>query len=120
VVGVVPWLETLLEHYNVLIYSGQYDVILGPPGTERALDKLRWSGAAAFAAAPTVQFFSDSEPADLAGYSRRVRTSAANATFAYVMLRGCGHMVPTDQPRRAYEMIRDFLINDMAPLGRVG
>jgi len=116
VVGVVPWLETLLEHYNVLIYSGQYDVILGPPGTMRALDKLQWSGAEAYAKAPTRQFYSDSEPTDLAGYSRLVHSAATNTTFAYVMLRGCGHMVPTDQPRRAYEMIRDFLIKDMAPL----
>lgn len=115
VVGVVPWLQTLLDHYDVLIYSGQYDVILGPPGTERAIDKLQWSGAVRYANAPTRQFFSVSEPADLAGYVRQARSSLANTTFSYVMLRGCGHMVPTDQPRRAYEMLGSFLV-DMAPL----
>ena len=47
----MPQLQTLLDHYDVLIYSGQYDVILGPPGTERAIDKLRWSGANGYAAA---------------------------------------------------------------------
>ena len=31
------------------------------------------------------------------------------------MLRGCGHMVPTDQPVRAHEMIRAFLV-PFAPL----
>lgn len=121
-VGVVPWLQTLLDHYDVLIYSGQYDVILGPPGTERALDKLRWSGAASYAAAPTSQFVIDAALAgtatpDLAGYARVAR-SAANTTLTYVMLRGCGHMVPSDQPRRAYTMLQRFLV-PMAPLDTV-
>ena len=26
------------------------------------------------------------------------------------MLRGCGHMVPTDQPERAYTMLQRFLV----------
>lgn len=111
--GVVPWLQTLLDNYDVLIYSGQYDVILGPPGTMRALDKLQWSGAAGYATAPTKPFRIDNGN-DLAGYSRQA-TSQKNTKFSYVMLRGCGHMVPTDQPVRAYEMLRTFLV-DMAPL----
>ena len=111
VVGVVPMLEALLEHYDILVYSGQYDVILGPPGTERAIDKLNWSGAASYAREPTKQFF---DGADLAGYVRRA-ASTRNTTFSYVMLRGCGHMVPTDQPVRAYTMLQRFLV-PMAPL----
>jgi hypothetical protein len=112
VVGVVPMLQPLLDNYDVLIYNGQYDVILGPPGTERAIDKLSWSGAAAYATKPTQQFFTRGG-ADLAGYVRQA-PSAANTTFSYVMVRGCGHMVPTDQPVRAYTMLR-FLV-PMAPL----
>ena len=111
--GVVPMLTPLLESYDVLIYNGQYDVILGPPGTERALDKLQWSGSAAYAASPTVKITDDAR-ADLLGYARTVR-SAHNTTFSYVMLRGCGHMVPTDQPVRAYTMLQRYLV-PMAPL----
>ena len=138
VVGVVPQLQTLMDNCalvgrtrnlapapaltivcnahvtdDVLIYSGQYDVILGPPGTERAIDKLKWSGAAAYATEPTTNFFSSKS--DLAGYSRSVASTKANCTFSYVMLRGCGHMVPTDQPVRAYTMLQTFLV-PMAPL----
>jgi len=112
-VGVVPMLEMLLDHYDVLVYNGQYDVILGPPGTERALDKLKWSGAAAYAIAPTTQIV-DEARADLLGYARQA-PSALNTTFSYVMLRGCGHMVPTDQPVRAYTMLQRYLV-PMAPL----
>ena len=108
VVGVVPYVETLLENYDVLIYSGQYDVILGPPGTERAIDKLKWSGAKAYAVQPTVQFY-NADKTDLAGYARQAM-SKKNTTFSYVMLRGCGHMVPTDQPVRAYAMLQKYLV----------
>uniref|UniRef100_A0A7S3AIU6 Carboxypeptidase n=1 Tax=Haptolina ericina TaxID=156174 RepID=A0A7S3AIU6_9EUKA len=111
VVGVVPMLQPLMDAYDVLIYSGQYDVILGPPGTERAIDKLKWSGATRYATVPTQQFTVGD---DLAGYSREA-LSDQNTKFAYVMLRGCGHMVPTDQPVRAHEMIRRFLV-PFAPL----
>ena len=132
VVGVVPMLEVLLEHYDVLIYSGQYDVILGPPGTERAIEKLKWSGAEAYAAAPTERFVTAGADGakDLAGYVRQVVQQQRNAaatrtrharstTFSYVMLRGCGHMVPSDQPHRAHEMIRRFLV-PFAPLPQRG
>ena len=36
--------------------------------------------------------------------------SKKNTTFSYVMLRGCGHMVPTDQPVRAYAMLQKYLV----------
>jgi len=162
-VGVTGWLEDLLEHYNVLIYSGQNDIILGPPGTQRAMDKLRWSGAEAYATAPTRPMYMDPTDiaSDLAGYVRqavagggrmaggggvvggsdsaeestprgdgRAAVGAGGATgvgaggalaadapptLSYVVLRGCGHMVPQDQPERAYEMLRRFLV-PMAPL----
>ena len=80
VVGVVPWLETLLEHYNVLIYSGQYDVILGPPGAAgarpAAVERRRGVRGGA-----DRQFYSDSVPTDLADYSRLVHTAATNTTL---------------------------------------
>ncbi|EOD41831.1 hypothetical protein EMIHUDRAFT_194378 [Emiliania huxleyi CCMP1516] len=98
-VGVVPQLQALLDHYRVLIYSGQNDVILGPPGTERAVNKLQWSGSRSYAAAKTEPMYGPSVAggaADLMGYARRAQGKSSN--FTYVLLRGCGHMVPTDQP----------------------
>jgi len=116
--GVVPWLQTIMDNYDVLIYSGQYDIILGPPGTERAIDKLKWSGDQAYKAAPTETFSLVADgKSDLAGYTRQVK-SARNTTFTYTMLRGCGHMVPTDQPVRAYTMLQRFLV-PMKPLPSV-
>lgn len=129
VVGVVPWLEVLMEHYHVLIYSGQNDIILGPSGTQRAMDKLQWSGAREYASAPTLPMFMKptDETSDLAGYVRQAKSmkgprirgpaGSSSPTLSYVVLRGCGHMVPQDQPLRAYEMLRRFLV-PMAPFSK--
>jgi len=138
-VGVVPQLQVVLDHYRVLIYSGQNDVILGPPGTERAVNKLQWSGSRSYAAAKTEPMYGPSVAkgaADLMGYARRAQGKLSNFTCVllrgcghsqvapdaarwpesrYVLLRGCGHMVPADQPVRAYEMLRAALV-PMAPL----
>lgn len=99
-VGVVPYLLTLLEaDYKVLIYSGQNDVILGAPLTENALR------SPAFSTWSSQQAFEDADKKawrvgdDLAGYARTV------GNFAYVVVRGAGHMVPTDQPVRALDLI---------------
>jgi len=35
--SVKPWLEELLEHYRVLIYNGQLDIIVAYPLTESYL-----------------------------------------------------------------------------------
>ena len=45
--SLVDMLTPLMEDENiqVLVYSGQNDVILGPPLTEQFLDRLPWAGA---------------------------------------------------------------------------
>ena len=103
-VGVTDMLVPLLERYKVLIYSGQNDVILGPPLTENALrsDSLsKWSGQPAFRKAVKKVWMVGGN--DLAGYSR----VAGNMT--YVVVRGAGHMVPGDQPHRALDLITRFV-----------
>lgn len=129
-VGVVDKLTVLLEHYHVLIYSGQYDIILGPPLTEQALRNISWSGqhqylkepkkvwqipASVSKAAqvgrnrdlgvatilPSKSLF-DNDVMDVAGYYRSV------GNFTQLVVRGAGHMVPGDQPVRSLDMIRRF------------
>ena len=72
------------------------------------LDSLDWSGAATYASAPKtvwrVEGVDEGGAIDpIAGYCR----SAQNFTFAVV--RGAGHMVPTDQPQRALDLITRFV-----------
>ena len=44
-------LATCMEHYKVLLYNGQLDLIVGVPLTELYIPTIQWSGAAAFAKA---------------------------------------------------------------------
>ena len=102
-VGVTQFLVPLLEQYKVLIYSGQNDIILGPPLTENALRSTalaKWSRQADFVKAPKSTWHLG---ADLAGYARVV------GNFSYVVVRGAGHMVPGDQPVRALDLITRFV-----------
>ena len=130
--GVVEKLTVLLENYRVIIYSGQYDIILGPPLTEQALRNIHWSGQEQYLKAPkkvwkipmspptleasqikrnlrsetlkavTLDTLS-AEVSDVAGYYRTV------GNFTQLVVRGAGHMVPGDQPVRSLDMIRRFV-----------
>ena len=106
--GVLPFLTTLLESgYKVLIYSGQNDIILGAPLTEQFLADLNWSGQQQYLAATKKVWTTlprrGSKGGDLAGYARSV------GNFTQIVVRGAGHMVPTDQPLRALDMLDRFI-----------
>lgn len=128
-IGVVDKLTVLLEsEYKVLIYNGQYDIILGPPLTEQALQILHWSGQQEYLTAtkniwkiprcsaimveqrslspeqpPNACDNNDRKAFDVAGYYRTV------GNFTQLCVRGAGHMVPSDQPLRALDMIERFV-----------
>lgn len=106
--GVVDMLVPVMENYKVLIYSGQNDVILGPTQTEKALRELDWTGKEAYAAANKMvwrlhKLGPGSKLRDVAGYVRQV------GKFTQAVVRGAGHMVPGDQPERAYDLIERFV-----------
>eukprot|EP00929_Paragymnodinium_shiwhaense_P001046 TRINITY_DN101274_c0_g1_i1.p1 TRINITY_DN101274_c0_g1~~TRINITY_DN101274_c0_g1_i1.p1 ORF type:complete len:507 (+),score=134.61 TRINITY_DN101274_c0_g1_i1:74-1522(+) len=107
-VGVLDMLVPVMENYKVMIYNGQNDVILGPPLTEQLITTLDWSGKQKFNAAKKAVWRLDSkgegsQERDVAGYATEV------GNFKYVVVRGAGHMVPTDQPVRAYDLITRFV-----------
>jgi vitellogenic carboxypeptidase-like protein len=107
-VGVTEFLVPLLENYKVNIYSGQNDIILGGPLTEQSLRQLSWSGQKEFLSATKKVWHipqGDGKPDDIGGYVRSV------GNFRQVLVRGAGHMVPEDQPARAFDMITRFIDN---------
>ena len=108
--GVTEFLIPLLEAkgIKVLIYSGQNDIILGPPLTEQFLAQLPWAGLPAYKAVKKKIWSvpaKDGGTPDLGGYARTV----AEYDFVQLVLRGAGHMVPGDQPARALDMIERFI-----------
>lgn len=89
----------LLEHYQVLLYSGQLDLIVPYRSTENYLLNLNWSGIEDYKKTPRKQWKVGN---DLAGYSKTVRN------LTEVLVRNAGHMVPADQPIWAWELITRF------------
>ena len=74
------------------------------------LDALEWDGLQDYLDAERtvwkiegddVQDVNDS----IAGYTKKVE----KYQFTYSVVRGAGHMVPLDQPERAYDMITKFV-----------
>ena len=63
------WLSTLMDNYKVLLYNGQFDLIVGGPLTERFLQVLPWSGQKDYLKVErSIWRIGD----DLAGYVRQV------------------------------------------------
>lgn len=89
----------LLQHYRVLIYNGQLDIIVAYPLTENYLLNLKWPGAADYKKAVRKQWTVDGE---IAGYSKSV------GNLVEVLVRNAGHMVPSDQPKWALDLISRF------------
>jgi len=93
----------LFERLPVLIYTGQDDENVDYEGTINYINALNWKDIKNFRNSQrTVWKLSNGTKAGLVkGYG--------NLTF--LLLFKCGHLVPADQPRSAFEMIYNFLHN---------
>jgi carboxypeptidase C (cathepsin A) len=91
----------ILNRTRVLLFNGQFDWVCNHMGIETMLEHhLEWVGRKEYLASPQVPWYVDGV---LAGYVR----SAASLT--HVLVVDAGHMVPSDQPMRTYQMISNFL-----------
>ncbi|KAI5639869.1 serine carboxypeptidase domain-containing protein [Phthorimaea operculella] len=103
---VKPWLEELLEHYGVMCYNGQLDVIVAYGLSIYTYASLKWSGQEAYLNTDRQPIVGPTKYTDSAvlGYQK------SYGNFMDVILIGAGHMVPMDQPLSAKIMI-DLFIN---------
>jgi len=101
--SVASKMPTLLDNYKVMIYNGQNDVILGPPPAESFIRGIPWSGQLEYLATKKIVWKINNTDTEPAGYVRQT------GKFLQVIIRDAGHMVPTDQPARAYDMITRFI-----------
>ncbi|XP_072365490.1 probable serine carboxypeptidase CPVL isoform X2 [Scyliorhinus torazame] len=70
--SVKPWVAILMNNYRVLMYSGQLDVIVAAPLTERFLLTVPWSKAEEFKNAKRYFWFINRSDTEVAGYVRNV------------------------------------------------
>lgn len=94
--SVRDWVIELLEHYKVLIYNGQLDVIVAYPLTVNYLQKMKFNAADDYKTAKRYIWKVDDE---VAGYVKH----AGNLTE--VLVRCAGHMAPADQPKWVLDML---------------
>jgi vitellogenic carboxypeptidase-like protein len=93
--------------YRVLVYSGQLDVIISTALTSRFLADLQWAGQQQYLSAPRSVWRVHPTDKEVAGYAKQV------GNFSFVVVRAAGHIVPGDQPERAFDMI-DRLVEGRA------
>lgn len=95
--------EVLDAGYQVMFYSGQMDIIVAYPLSVNLYDRLNFSNAEAYNNAQRKPWYLNN--GKLAGYVKKA------GNFVEVMVRNAGHMVPTDQPEAALELLHLF-VND--------
>ncbi|XP_036617382.1 probable serine carboxypeptidase CPVL isoform X2 [Trichosurus vulpecula] len=101
--SVKPWLAEIMNNYRVLIYSGQLDIIVAAPLTERSLMATNWKGLSDYKKVDKKVWKVHSCDVEVAGYVRQV------GDFHQVIVRGGGHILPNDQPLRSFDMINRFI-----------
>ncbi|XP_035688950.1 probable serine carboxypeptidase CPVL [Branchiostoma floridae] len=101
--SVKPWVATIMESYKVLIYNGQLDIIVGAPLTENFLWSLPWSRLEQYQTADRTVWKINPSDTEVAGFVKQVDN------FYQVIVKGAGHILPFDQPERAYDMIDRFV-----------
>ncbi|XP_055609656.1 venom serine carboxypeptidase [Uranotaenia lowii] len=94
--SVIPYLEELLNHFRVVIYNGQLDIIVAYPLTMNYVRKLNFPARKEYEKAPRYIWKVDGE---IAGYAKEA------GNLAEVLVRNAGHMVPKDQPKWALDLI---------------
>lgn len=95
----------LIDNYRFMLYSGQYDgSSCNFLGTERMLEELDWDGKEAYETSERKVWKVDGS---VAGYAK-----GSTDNFSFVLVANSGHLVPTNQPENALDMLRRFLNNE--------
>lgn len=96
--SVLPYISELLDEANitVLIYNGDRDLSVNAPGTELALNAMNWSGHNEWKNANRGLWVTNNNPS---GYSKGYKG------LQFVVVYNSGHMVPTNQPEAALDMV---------------
>lgn len=100
--SVADLIADILQDHKVLIYNGQLDVIIAYTTVENYLRNLNWTLVEEYKKAQRKIWYVGDE---LAGYSKTV------GNLIEVLVRNAGHLVPSDQPKWALDLITRFTSN---------
>ncbi|KAJ5799157.1 uncharacterized protein N7518_001225 [Penicillium psychrosexuale] len=98
---------------NVLLFSGDKDLICNHIGTETLIHNMDWMGGSGFETSPGV--WAPRHDWSFEGEPAGIYQSARNLT--YVLFYNSSHMVPFDNPRQSRDMLDRFMKVDIASIG---
>ncbi|KAI5640693.1 serine carboxypeptidase domain-containing protein [Phthorimaea operculella] len=103
VVSSKPVIEELLNDYGVMCYHGQLDLYTPYGLSKRIYDHLQWKRLEEFQNAPRkrLRHYPD---------EKVVAFKKAGGNFMEIMIRGCGHMAPSEEPEFT-KFIMDMFVN---------
>lgn len=113
-VPAVQYLPEIIESgVQVLLFSGDKDLICNHLGTEQLIHNMKWNDGVGFETSPGVwaprRYWTFEEEA--AGYYQQARN------LTYVVFYNASHMVPFDYPRRTRDMLDRFMRVDIGSIG---
>jgi carboxypeptidase C (cathepsin A) len=93
----------LLRRVKVLIYNGQDDFVVNTPGVLNYLNSLNWEGIPAWKRTQKKLWTIHGQ---LTGWAK------VSGNLWFVLVNHAGHMVPTDQPEAAFNMLGHFIFGN--------
>jgi carboxypeptidase D len=106
-------LPDILSEIQVVLFSGDKDLICNHLGTEEIIHNLEWNGGKGFETssgtwAPRRKWTFDGQPA---GFYQEARN------LTYILFYNSSHMVPFDLPRQSRDMLDRFMGVDISDIG---
>lgn len=93
----------LLRNIKVLIYNGQEDYVVNTAGVLNYINSLQWSSIANWKRARKEVWRVNKE---IKGWAKTY------GNLWFVLVNKAGHLVPTDQPQSAFNMLGHFIRDD--------
>ncbi len=97
------YITIMLRNIKVLIYNGQDDFVVNTAGVLQYLNSLGWEGIAAWKRAKREKWTI---------YNQVKGWAKVSGNLWFVLVNKAGHLVPTDQPASAFNMLGHFINQD--------
>ena len=104
-----PWVHAVRAGVPVTVHNGQLDLICCTLGTEAWLDQLRWKGMRGFRAAASRPLYHKGQTAAF---------FKSHKNLAEYIILNAGHMIPSDVPGVALDILLEGILNGHSSHGR--
>ena len=99
-------MAALMDHYKVLVYNGDFDLIVSSASVEAALLRTQWAGLEAYKKCERKPWYLGG---GVGGRSYWAGFYSVVGRFCRVVVHGAGHQAPRDRPSEVRRMMEDFV-----------